>query len=171
MINWVSSGSVPIAPAIKNWLRFGKKITTKEGKKIQVSPFSEVFNKRVSNWLFGNSEENNKTASKINISCAYPVNDNLWEFRIWGWIPKDGIPQGFDRGGFLNSLKQTLRGGSVKIPWNELLGNQTKNHKLKVWREFDSPRDTVKPNARDTIKPNESNIDDYIQSLLNTEVE
>ena len=100
MINWVSSGSVPIAPAIKNWLRFGKKITTKEGKKIQVSPFSEVYNKRISNWLFGNSEENNKTASKINISCAYPVNDNLWEFRIWGWIPKDGSPARFDRNGF-----------------------------------------------------------------------
>jgi CRISPR-associated protein Cmr1 len=101
-----------------------------------------------------------KQSSKINISCAYPVNDNLWELRIWGWIPKNDLPAGFNRDGFLDDLKQALTGsGSVTIPWNQLLGDQTKNHKLKVWREFDSPRDTV--------KPNEGNISDYIQSLLN----
>ena len=76
MKNWIESGSVPIAPAIKNWLRFGKEITT-NGRKIKIFPFKEVSNKEVSKWLFGISEGNIKTASKINISCAYAIDDNL----------------------------------------------------------------------------------------------
>jgi CRISPR-associated protein Cmr1 len=159
MKKWVESGSVPIAPAIKNWLRYGKEITTKRGKRIQVSPFKEVSNIEISKWLFGISEGNVKTASRINISCAYAIDDNLWEFRIWGWVPKDGLPVEFNRDGFLDDLKQALDGsGSITVPWNVLLGNQTKNHKLKVLREYNS--------SRDTMKPNESNISDYIQSLL-----
>jgi len=56
-------------------------------------------------------------------------------------------------------MKQALDGsGSVTVSWDELLGDQTESHKLKVWREFDS--------SRDTVKPNESNIGNYIQSLL-----
>jgi len=149
MRSWINSGSVPVAPAIKNWLRYGNGAglwkTTNQ-------------NRRIENWLFGTIKYG-KIASKINVSCAYPVNNNLWEFRIWGWIPKDGLPAGFDRDGFLDNLKQALDGGgSVTVSWNELLGDQTRNHTLKVWREFDS--------SRDTVKPNETNISSYIQSLL-----
>jgi len=162
MIKWVNSGSVPIAPAIKNWLRFGKRITTNKGKKIQDSLFKEVANRRISNWLFGNSRANGKTASKINISCAYRVEGNLWEFRVWGWIPKHNLPEGFDRDGFLEKLKKALDGdGSIRVPWGALLGDRTENHKLIVWREFES--------SRDTVKPNESKIGNYIQSLLGGE--
>ena len=161
MLDWVKSDSLPISPAIKNWIRYGNVITIKRGKKIQVSPFKEISNIEISKWIFGTSNSI-KTASKINISCAYPIGDNLWEFRIWGWIPKDGIPARFDRDSFLDNLKQALEGsGSVTVPWNELLGDQTEKHKLKVWREFDS--------SRDTVKPNESNIDNYLQSLLRGE--
>ena len=190
MIDWIKSGSVPISPAIKNWLRY------KNGARLWKTG-NQNQDRRIENWLFGTTERicsrcyekvrkdrNNpknfwcpncsislrkeetfeRIASKINISCAYMIGDNLWEFRIWGWIPREGLPSGFDRDGFLNSLKKMLNGsGSVKIPWNELLGDQTKDHKLKVWREFDS--------SRDTVKPNESNINDYLQSLLRGEVE
>jgi len=151
MINWINSGSVPIAPAIKNWLRYdnGARLwkTTNQNQ-----------NRRIENWLFGTIKYD-KIASKLNVSCAYLVSDNLWEFRIWGWIPKDRSPVGFDRDGFLDKLNQALNdSGSVKIPWDKLLGNQTRNHKLKIWREFDS--------SRDTIRPNESDINNYLQSLL-----
>ena len=152
MIEWINSGSVPVAPAIKNWLRYGNGAglwkTTNQ-------------NRRIENWLFGTIKYG-KIASKINVSCAYPVNDNLWEFRIWGWIPKDGLPTEFNRDGFLDNLKQALDGsGSVTVSWNELLGDQTESHKLKVWREFGS--------SRDTVKPNESDIGNYLQSLLEEE--
>ncbi|MEA2005691.1 MAG: type III-B CRISPR module RAMP protein Cmr1 [Acidobacteriota bacterium] len=162
MVKWVNAGSVPIAPAIKNWLRFGKQITIKNGKKMQVSPFKNLSNKSISGWLFGESNKDKKSASKINISCAYKIDNNLWEFRIWGWIPKSDTPNGLEREAFLDSLKQALSGGgSVTIPWKDLLGNQTSNHKLIVWKEFSSEIDTG--------KTNESNFKDFVQSLLQNE--
>ncbi len=190
MKKWVESGSVPISPAIKNWLRF------RDGRKLWETG-DQKQDTKIENWVFGTinrvcticyggvkrdkknpqnfwcpncskslRKENifERIASKINISCAYKVSDDLWEFRIWGWIPKGELPAGFDRDSFLNNLKQALSGRSITIPWDDLLGDQTRNHKLKVWREYNSPRDTV--------NPNESNIDDYdyIQSLLKGEV-
>lgn len=188
IINWIKSGSVPIVPAIKNWLRYGR------GTRLWKTN-NRVQDRRIESWLFGTTERvcafcygkikkdrNNpqnfwrpicnrsfskeetfeRIASKINISCAYMIDDDLWEFRISGWIPKEEIPIGFDRDSFLDNLKQALDGGEpVAVPWNDLLGDQTKNHKLKVWREFDS--------SRDTVKPNESDIGNYLQSLLSGE--
>ncbi|MHA1251244.1 MAG: type III-B CRISPR module RAMP protein Cmr1 [Candidatus Helarchaeota archaeon] len=155
MIEWISSGSVPIMPAIKNWLRY------KEGKKLWESKNSNQ-NKNIANWLFG-TIKNEKAASKINISNAYIVNNDLWEFRVWGWIPKNDLPSGFNRNNFLDQLIKALNGkNSIEFPWNSLLGNGTKNHIIKVWREFGS--------SRDTIRPNEHNIENYIQSLLTEEV-
>jgi CRISPR-associated protein Cmr1 len=188
MTNWINSGSVPITPAIKNWLRY------KEGTNFWKTNNQNI-DGRIENWLFGTTnrvcaacykkvggDKNNprnfwcqnckkslkseetleRIASKINISCIYKVNENLWELRIWGWIPKNGSLSEFNRENFLNELKNALNGsGSVIIPWNSLLGNQTQNHRLILWREFDS--------QRDTIKPNENNFENYLQSLLSEE--
>ncbi len=149
MIRWIQSESVPVAPAIKNWHRFGN------GKKLWYTTNAD---NNIERWLFG-SLRDERISSKINISCAYRVNNNIWEIRIWGWIPKNNNPEGFDRESFLNNLKQALTGsGSVTIPWSDLLGSQTSNHKLTVWREYNS--------SRDTIKPNESDIENFIRSLI-----
>lgn len=187
MISWVNSASVPVAPAIKNWIRYlnGKNLW-QGGNSIQ--------NRQIENWLFGTTErvcsicyekvgkDRNdhqkfwcyscrksltpektfeRLSSKINISCAYKVNNNKWEIRIWGWLPKDNYPEGFNRERFLNQLKQALTGnrGSLSVPWSQLLGSQTLNHNLTVWREYNS--------SRDTIKPNESDITNFMQSLIN----
>lgn len=159
---WINSGSVPIAPAIKNWLRFG------DGKRLWQTGEPNK-DKRIENWLFGTTK-NTKSASKINISCAYPVGNNLWEFRIWGWIPENNLPVRFNREGFLNNLKCGLnnlkgdlsRDGSVKFPWDKLPGS--KPHKPIVWREFNSSRDTVK-------QYEENDFENYLQSLINGEEE
>lgn len=152
LVKWMNAGSAPIVPALKNWLRFGS------GKSLWETGDSNK-DRRIENWLLG-TIRNGKSASKINISCAYRVDNSLWEFRIWGWVPKNNPPNGFNRDDFLNELRASLAGnGSVKIPWDNLLGRKAKEYKLKVWREFNSPRDTV--------KPNESIIDDYLQSLIN----
>jgi len=186
---WIETGSVPISPAIKNWLRYddGKNLWQNKDKNKD-----ERKEKRKENWLFGTTERvclscyekvnqdgNNRqnfwcsncrkslekeetferVASKINVSCAYRINNTTWEFRIWGWIPERENPEGFDRNNFLVNLKQTLNGnGTITIPWKSLLGNHTNNHKLKVWWEFNSPNDTVKTNGSD--------INKYLQSLL-----
>jgi CRISPR-associated protein Cmr1 len=148
---WCTSNSVPISPAIKNWLRFGNGTTVWKTN-------NQNQDTKIENWLFG-TIRNDKSASKINVSCAYRINNTTWEFRIWGWIPERENPEGFDRNNFLVNLKQTLNGnGTITIPWKSLLGNHTNNHKLKVWWEFNSPNDTVKTNGSD--------INKYLQSLL-----
>ena len=154
IIKWVKTNSVPISPAIKNWLRFG------DGKKLWQTGDSNK-DRRIENWLFGKINQD-KSASKINISCAYKIGDNTWEFRIWGWIPERAereLPEEFDRNNFLETLKKALNDNdSVTIPWNKLLGDKTGDHKLVVWREFNS--------SRDTVKENESDINKYLQSLI-----
>jgi CRISPR-associated protein Cmr1 len=166
---------LPIAPVIKNWLRYG------DGSRIWRSNQNV---KGLENWLFGTSKkvcpkcysakidkESNETykcrdcgqkfgageiinrcASKINISCAYKISDDLWEIRIWGWIPQSTF-YGFQRESFLNNLKDALSSREFYT----LLGNQTSDHRLDVWREYASNRDTIKE---------ERNFDDFIESLL-----
>ncbi len=154
IIKWIESSSVPITPAIKNWLRYGN------GKNLWTTS-NQSNDRKIEDWLFG-SIRNNKTASRINVSSAYLLDKHTWEFRIWGWISKDNSPNGFDIDVFLNNLKKSLEGSSsVKLPWSTLLGNKTRSHNLKVWREFNS--------SRDTISPNKNNIDNYLQSLLKDE--
>ncbi|MDI6698480.1 MAG: type III-B CRISPR module RAMP protein Cmr1 [Candidatus Saccharicenans sp.] len=154
MISWINSDSIPIAPAIKNWLRFGN------GKALWQSKNDNKY-KDIETSLFGTTR-GEKSASKINISCAYYLNNKLWEFRISGWIPENNLPNGFDRNNFLKALMASLNGsGSINIPWSNLLGNKTKDHKLKVWREFNSSRDTVSPNQEDMEK--------YLDSLIKGE--
>jgi len=188
---WINYGSIPIVPTIKNWLRYGegKRLwstgnrntdqgienwllgTTKQICKKCLNEVRRDRNDRLRFWcnLCRDSLEPAKTferiSSKINISCAYPVNYNktLWEFRIWGWIPRNGLLGGFNREEFLNSLKRSLEDTSkVKISWTNLLGGKTENHKLKVWREYNSERDTVRK---------EEDIEAYLQSLLEEEGE
>lgn len=148
---WYNSGSVPIAPAIKNWLRF------QDGKQLWRTQNNNT-NFSIEKWLFGTTG-NDKSTSKINISCAYRINDSLWEFRIWGWIPSYGNPSGFDRNSFLEKLKNALSGNdSIKIPWIKLLGAKTEDHQLVDWREYNS--------SKDNKTLNESDFEKFMQSLL-----
>jgi len=67
-------------------------------------------------------------AAKVKISRPY--NNGL--IRVWGWIPEEaGIYKyGWNREKIIDAIYQYLR----------------KNYTLEVWREMDSPRDTVTPN-------------------------
>nr|WP_272940775.1 type III-B CRISPR module RAMP protein Cmr1 [Kosmotoga olearia] len=174
----------PIAPVIKNWLRYGN------GKEIWKIGGQNT--KGLENWLFGTSksvcpqcyngvtpkngdgdkifkcanckrefkkeEIIERSASKINISCAYKINSDLWEFRLWGWIPENDTPQGFNRNAFLDALKNELNMNNLA----EILGERAQNHQLVVWREFQTKRDTVKLYT---------DIEEFIQSLLKGEGE
>jgi len=148
---------------IENWL-FG---TT---QRICRTCFNRVFRDKNNHnkWWCSNckrsieSEETlEKVASKFNISCAYPKDNDLWEFRIWGWIPTAKVSDGFKEK-FLNGLKDWLSNANQEVEndWRNLLGCKTQNYSLKVWREFNSERDSVRKI---------SDVNEYLQSLLDGE--
>lgn len=123
-------------------------------------------NENIQNYLFGtirkfflNGEAFSKMSSKIHVSGAYEVGKNLWEFRVWGWIGKNELPENFCREKFLNSLKKALQYINSDY-WSKKLGKQTQNYSLKAWREFSSYRDTVKK---------EENEKEFLKSLLSGE--
>jgi CRISPR-associated protein Cmr1 len=184
---WIKQGTVPVYPAIKNWLRFGN------GSKSWKSE-DNYQNQRIENYLFGTirkicpncytalKEDNRnrgkfwcpncrnsfpkeeileRNASKINISFAYQIDESNWEFRLWGWIPKStNIPFNNQiREEFLNNLRNALNDNprSLQINWQTLLGSHIENPSLLVWREFNSDRDSIQ---------NFTDYTEFIQSLI-----
>lgn len=141
--NWAELGYVPTMPALKNWMRYSS--SSDSAKEI-------LFNGKSQHkffQLFGGI----KNSSKINISWAYRVKGNKWEFRIWGWLP--ARINGLNREEFLSKLKIAI--DKSQIPWVKLFGEETSNFKLIAWREYNSTRDTVKK-FRD--------INKYLDSLI-----
>ncbi|MGJ8454435.1 type III-B CRISPR module RAMP protein Cmr1 [Pseudothermotoga sp. U03pept] len=110
-------GFVPIGPVIRNWLRYSK-----EGKKIWGGNDTKL-----EEWLFGTAK---KQATKINISCAYKVGQDLWEVRIWGWLPEKR-PDSFDRISFLSTLKNALERDDSGF--RSLFGTKLEKSQLVTW--------------------------------------
>ncbi|MHA1149188.1 MAG: type III-B CRISPR module RAMP protein Cmr1 [Promethearchaeota archaeon] len=182
---WIEHNTIPLYPAIKNWLRYG------EGKNLWITD-NTYQDQRIANFLLGtikeccyncfttlskdkknrtrfwcpncrNSLEKSKIldkiASKIHISFAYQVDLSVWEFRIWGWIPTSKNSPLKDREDFLNKLNKSLtqRSSGFNIPWERLFGAEIEEPHLTVWREYNSPRDTVRQF---------DDYSDYLQSLI-----
>ena len=151
--SWIDNNSAPISPTIKNWFRYDD----------NVSKFWKTEKCRegdIDNWLFG-TIKHERIASKINISGAYhPIDGNkdLWEFRIWGWIPIQYERwRDFNREEILNRLKKHIAGTTDEY-WQKLLGRFVNSFELHSWREFNSSRDTF-----GLI----NNMNDFIDSLIN----
>lgn len=85
---------LPIAPAIRNWLRY----TWKHG-----------LNRSQEQYVFGDARS--AIGSKILVSYAYRLNHRQWEFRIWGWLPCAGEIK--TRDAFLASLQNTLQAKDI----------------------------------------------------------
>ncbi len=86
---------LPLAPVIRYYLR-GPIKQTKNNDQC-------VFSHNARHHLVG--EQGRK--SLIHVSHAYKIENNLWEFRIWGWIP-ESLPDGKDRSAVLQCLRQWL---------------------------------------------------------------
>ncbi len=150
--SWIDNNSAPISPTVKNWFRYDD----------NVSKFWKTEKCRegdLDNWLFGTIRDE-RIASKINISGAYhPIegNKDLWEFRIWGWIPlQNERCKDFKREEILNRLKKHIANTTDK-KWQELLGGFVNSFELHSWREFNSVRDTFGLL---------NNMNDFIDSLI-----
>ncbi|MBD3180846.1 hypothetical protein GF312_01040 [Candidatus Poribacteria bacterium] len=145
---WLKS-SVPVSPALKNQLRFVNIFTPPSITRIRQGAES---------YIFGDSDK--KIASKINISCAYEISENVWEIRVWGWIPDDNIrddlrPRGLSRNTVLAELYTSLDNPNL---WTQALGTGVSKTNT-IWREFDSGRDNVLGTCTD--------IRQFFASLLN----
>ena len=112
------NGLIPVAPAIRNWLRF--------------TWFRANFpqSKRLEDFIFGRTATNDNIASKINVSYAYKNKQDQWEIRIWGWLPEKQLKSQYNlaRQDFLNKLREALEDAST---WQKLIPGA--NVKLTAW--------------------------------------
>ena len=149
----VQAGLLPLAPAVRNWLRYrwnnGLSKCQKYflfGEARPVCPhccqpgFRPDKEDQHRNWCpncqktFARGKEYPRAASKINISYAYRLDGDDWEFRIWGWIPCN-LPESIhlDRDRFLHDLKSVL--GREHI-WRQVFG--ASNHIKPIMEEWHS---------------------------------
>ena len=143
-------GSVPIAPAIKDWMRFGN------------GGFSAIAGvpKEAEEFIYGKAGgDNDRRQSCIHISSAYPAGtparrSSPYEFRVWGWVP-DGADCGFKRDEFLSDLNGQLQGEAFAGA-DRALGPGVTDVKTE-WREFHSPRDPERQ---------EENALEFLKSLI-----
>jgi CRISPR-associated protein Cmr1 len=105
-------GILPLAPAIRNWLRY----IWKHG-----------LNRDQEQYIFGDARS--AIGSKILVSYAYRLDSSpKWEFRIWGWLPCAGEIEKRDE--FLEKLKVELSGDAL---WQYVFGNTKVKPALKNW--------------------------------------
>ncbi len=82
-----------------------------------------------------------KIAAKVKISLPY---HECKEIRVWGWIPKQASV-------YQNSWNRD------KVV-NEIYKHLKANYNLKIWREINSPRDT--------LNPKKDNVFTFLQDLM-----
>jgi CRISPR-associated protein Cmr1 len=109
----IRQGILPIAPAVRNWLRY---------------TWEHDLNQDQEQYIFGDARS--AIGSKILASYAYRV-DSSWEFRIWGWLPCAGEIQNRDK--FLQTLKEQLVGNAL---WEYGFGNTKIKPKLTEWHDM-----------------------------------
>lgn len=108
----IRHGILPLAPAIRNWLRY----IWKHG-----------LNRDQEQYIFGDARS--AIGSKILVSYAYRVkNSQKWEFRIWGWLPCTGEIKKRDE--FLKILNGQFIGDAL---WQYVFGNTRVKPALKEW--------------------------------------
>lgn len=174
---WRRTGSVPVSPTIRNYIRFTKGLG--------------LVGKGAENYIFGSAEpvcmtcyqkvgkQGNsyycpscgrisdsrileRVKTKIHISAAYPLYENSgeWQVRLWGWIPCT-LPKQMKviREDVVRPLYDLV---SKPEMWSKVLGNQIIPRSMR-WREFASSRD--KTTGEDT------DIYAFLHSLLIEEVQ
>ena len=134
---WVNSGSVPVAPTLRNYIRY------KDG--LGLNGYGPQ------NFVFGSSRpvckkcyERNchhragrweRVKTKIHISSAYPTDEQSqnWQIRVWGWLPHE-LPRelNLDRASMMTTLWELL--GDRQF-WRDTLGQSIHFSDLE-WREF-----------------------------------
>jgi len=92
--------------------------------------------KHNSQWVFSHNDRHllmgeQGRKSLIHVSHAYPVENNLWEFRIWGWIPEQ-LPDSANRSTVLQHLRRWLGVSQERIWHKAQTNNETLWHRLQM---------------------------------------
>ena len=125
---YINKNILPIAPPVRDYLRYQWKYLNNGRNETD----RYVFTRK--NFIFGTTR-GQAIASKIKVTHAYKINNNTWEFRIWGWIPCKTPFSDFKRDQFLFALKEIIQ------PSSNLYTSIINDIKLKVrltdWYQFD----------------------------------
>ena len=138
-------GCVLTAPAFRNWLRFDGVLEKKTSTVIpRATPGNED---AAAIELFGQVRGDNRRRSRIHVSSAYLTAGDIWEIRIWGWVPESKA-KNYERDRVLGSLADLL---NDPARWSGLLGSGITDAYLAQWKEFN---------------PNQDTMESYLKSLL-----
>lgn len=149
----VQGGLLPLAPAVRNWLRYQWNSSLSNQQKDYLLGTTQTIcprccqnvredrRNRRNHWCnncrtsFPKEQAWEGLASKINISHAYQLDDGDWEFRVWGWIPcrpPDGIR--LNRDSFLRDLQATLTDAAT---WQWVFNDGSPIPHLVEWHSLD----------------------------------
>lgn len=117
--------SVPIAPAIKYKLRYGK-----NGESL----LNSLSNTKKANSFFGYTNKSGKQRCMLNISNAYKK-DGKWQFRLWGWIPEENDSQ-INRAQLVKEI-ETLVKTDISF-WDNIFGNKNVDITQTEWLEVNN---------------------------------
>jgi len=162
---WLSTGSVPVSPAIRNQIRFEDGLGLQDaGQKNFIFGSSDRVCKACHHKVTGRSEPFQcpmcgnvresetleRTKTKIHVSAAYPLEEaqGVWQVRIWGWIPHT-LPSGvkLNRDTILQRLHDLLGNEAM---WHAALGTDIAFNGME-WREFASTRDKKTGEGTDAL--------------------
>ena len=120
LTSWGKADTIPVALDIKDVLRYGGFIPS-------FGSNNTIGENDVAKYICG-TIRGAKMASRINISSAYLVGNNQWEFRIWGWIPNNLS----NRVTLMDEIYIALNNASF---WQEIFGIGTSCVTMICWRE------------------------------------
>lgn len=149
----VKNRFLPLAPAVRNWLRYQWQSGLNDcqkyylfGEARSVCPycchtdFKEDKKDNRRNWCFkckrgfAKEDELPSSASKINVSHGYRLNNSDWEFRGWGWIPRQSLKNfSLNRDQFLINLKATLTDPGA---WKWIFNSKSPSPNLMEWHSL-----------------------------------
>ena len=119
--------SVPVAPAIKYKLRYGRS---------GASVLPAISSSSQADQFFGTVRRNANYAAMIHVSNAYRDHQTgRWHFRVWGWFPRNVQLVGIRREDLLNQLHALV---TTNQPfWDAIFGPGVVDLQQTVWREVD----------------------------------
>jgi CRISPR-associated protein Cmr1 len=153
---------VPIAPAVKYALRFGRTTNDSRGRTQHVSVLKVLGDdprNAKHKFFLGHVDGNQHRAAMLHVSNAYKERDR-WQFRLWGWVPREGLPAGLNRDSLLAELYELVT--TNQAFGDGIFGPGLVDLSQTVWRECG----VVHSRNRPAPSPSPATCADFVRCLL-----